>query len=503
MTTAVRLPQPQGWKIPQYIGAMAAAYAFIGGLISLTGWLTGIPRLTDWWNTGVSIKANTAIAITAAAVGLLTLVFPFKNSRRVGQGLGLFTLLIGGVTLLEHITNFSVGIDTLLFDEPAGALATSAPGRMGPPAALCFLALGIALFLRASGTCKTLGVALSLAAVGISMLSLVGYWYGAKVMYMLPRVSGIAAQSATMLLALGVGIISTYPDREPMKTLCEDSGIGILARRVITAAFIVPLVLGWLNIQGTRAGIYDSAFGTALRSIIEIVILISVLGWSIQAIRLRELRQRRAEAERQITEQRLVHMLESMTDGFVTFDESWHFNYVNGEAARIFSRDPTELIGTVLWEEFPEIINTPLHAELHRAALARISIEVESPDFVASGSRHFRHRIYPAVEGGLSVYMQDVTARKQAEDALREANRRKDEFLATLAHELRNPLAPIRSAAAILMEHNVPPPTIQSSATIIDRQVRHMARLLEDLLDIARISRSRLELRKAHIDLTR
>ncbi|WP_119157634.1 ATP-binding protein [Caldimonas tepidiphila] len=89
----------------------------------------------------------------------------------------------------------------------------------------------------------------------------------------------------------------------------------------------------------------------------------------------------------------------------------------------------------------------------------------------------------------------DITERKRAEEALRAADRRKDEFLATLAHELRNPLAPVRTGLQIL---RLSPPGAPPAATAIetmDRQVTHMVRLIDDLLDVSRISRGKIELK--------
>ncbi len=95
----------------------------------------------------------------------------------------------------------------------------------------------------------------------------------------------------------------------------------------------------------------------------------------------------------------------------------------------------------------------------------------------------------------------DITERKQYELALKEADRRKDEFLATLAHELRNPLAPILNAVDILKAKGPPARELQWSQDIIARQVKHMARLLDDLLDVSRITMDKLELRPERIDL--
>jgi PAS domain S-box-containing protein len=95
----------------------------------------------------------------------------------------------------------------------------------------------------------------------------------------------------------------------------------------------------------------------------------------------------------------------------------------------------------------------------------------------------------------------DDTERKNAEISLREADRRKDVFLATLAHELRNPLAPIRNAAQMLGSSKLGAERLQWARDVIQRQVKHMAFLLDDLLDVARITQGKLDLKKQHITL--
>jgi len=88
-----------------------------------------------------------------------------------------------------------------------------------------------------------------------------------------------------------------------------------------------------------------------------------------------------------------------------------------------------------------------------------------------------------------------------AYEALLEADRRKGEFLAMLAHELRNPLAAIRNAVQILMRSDGDAPTVRSASEILDRQVGHMVRQVDDLLDVSRISQGKIELRKERVDL--
>ena len=110
---------------------------------------------------------------------------------------------------------------------------------------------------------------------------------------------------------------------------------------------------------------------------------------------------------------------------------------------------------------------------------------------------------------GIFVEGFDVTEARRVEQALREseaqlreADRRKDAFLATLAHELRNPLAPIRQAVRIAREGNASGEQLRWSHDVIERQSAHMALLLDDLLDISRITRGQLELRKVPVELS-
>ncbi|ATB27814.1 hypothetical protein MEBOL_001259 [Melittangium boletus DSM 14713] len=95
----------------------------------------------------------------------------------------------------------------------------------------------------------------------------------------------------------------------------------------------------------------------------------------------------------------------------------------------------------------------------------------------------------------------DLTEQKRAEASLQEASRRKDEFLAMLAHELRNPLAPVRSALKLLTSHITLDEKGQHALEVIERQTTNLARLVDDLLDVSRITRGRIELRKTIVAL--
>jgi signal transduction histidine kinase/PleD family two-component response regulator len=109
----------------------------------------------------------------------------------------------------------------------------------------------------------------------------------------------------------------------------------------------------------------------------------------------------------------------------------------------------------------------------------------------------------PLPEGGFGVvsYFRDISQQVQVRMALETADRQKDEFLAMLAHELRNPLAPIRMASELLARTEQSDERAQSAIDIVKRQVNHLTRLVDDLLDISRITRARIELRRQDVAL--
>ena len=105
------------------------------------------------------------------------------------------------------------------------------------------------------------------------------------------------------------------------------------------------------------------------------------------------------------------------------------------------------------------------------------------------------------VVGAVNVLV-DISERKHAENLLRDANRRKSEFLAMLAHELRNPLAPLRNGLQIIRLASHDGAAVAKAHLVMERQLGHMVRLIDDLLDLSRISNGKIDLRKERLDLT-
>ncbi|RYY52034.1 MAG: hypothetical protein EOO24_65835, partial [Comamonadaceae bacterium] len=167
-----------------------------------------------------------------------------------------------------------------------------------------------------------------------------------------------------------------------------------------------------------------------------------------------------------------------------------------------------QLIGHRQLEGLP--IDEALLARVYRTGTPFLgrSMQVEIQP-VPGGPRHVRHVdfVYQPVRdadgnvAGIFAQGHDVTEQVLGAQALEDADRRKDEFLATLAHELRNPLAPIRQAALLARAAADDPQRQGRALEVIERQVGHMALLLDDLLDVSRISRGKLALRLRQVPL--
>jgi PAS domain S-box-containing protein len=175
---------------------------------------------------------------------------------------------------------------------------------------------------------------------------------------------------------------------------------------------------------------------------------------------------------------------------------SRHAQWLGMSAAAVVGRPIEEVIGAESFAAIRPYIERVLageHVEYER--LTR---------YEGLGERWMRTLFSPTRDGcGWIAVASDIHERKLIEQTLREAEVRKDEFLATLAHELRNPLAPIRNAVAILGKKHALDPELTWSREVIERQVEQMSRLIDDLLDIARIAGGKLRIRKERVPLER
>jgi PAS domain S-box-containing protein len=201
-------------------------------------------------------------------------------------------------------------------------------------------------------------------------------------------------------------------------------------------------------------------------------------------------------------------LLAQVSDAVVVVDNEQRLTYLNASAERQYGVVAAEVVGLPVTEFYqprwlrPEDQAASVAAlretgqwrgELIHVLRSGATIQVE-----ASVSRL---RDANGAECGLLAVIRDIDVRVAAETALRRADRQKDEFLATLAHELRNPLAPIRMAVELIRRRDLVDETVRRARVVIERQVLHLSRLVDDLLDVSRITLGTIQLQQEPLDL--
>ena len=147
--------------------------------------------------------------------------------------------------------------------------------------------------------------------------------------------------------------------------------------------------------------------------------------------------------EAQLAREHAEGILASISDGFFALDRNWRFTYVNAAAERILNRPAKELVGKSHWEQYPDSMGTRLESNYRRTMDERIGTSFAT--FYVSRRRWFDIRVYPAKDGGISVYFQDITDRKQAELALLSLNEQLGAQVSERTSELREKEARLRT----------------------------------------------------------
>jgi signal transduction histidine kinase len=160
-----------------------------------------------------------------------------------------------------------------------------------------------------------------------------------------------------------------------------------------------------------------------------------------------------------------------------------------------------EYAGRNVTDVLPRAWDDRARFEMYVDALERKEVRQIERQSEADANSNWYHIVASPLDGDLAVWFADITKRKVQERELLEADRRKDEFLATLAHELRNPLAPILLAASLLNRIRAQDPMLPRIQGVIERQAIHMARLVDDLLDKSRLITGRFRLDRCRVEL--
>lgn len=324
-----------------------------------------------------------------------------------------------------------------------------------------------------------------------------------------------AALAATLLVAYVRGLLDPLlEDHLPfalfylavlVASWCGGVGPALLA-------LVLGFLIGSYYFDDTRGSFEIELVEQQVGAVLHFVVGFAIIFFSEAMLRARRRTEAAARALRE-SEDRLRLAIDSAAMG------TWDFNPITGaltwgKRCRAIFGVPAE--APVSYEAFRAAVHADDRERTHRVVQKAL-------DPASGGSYVIEYRIIRASDGverwvaargqayfddsGRAVRFSgtvlDITERKHAEEALREADRRKDDFMAMLAHELRNPLAPIRNAFQAVRLKGADPAIREWAEGVIERQVRHMARLVDDLMDVSRISRGKVRLYWEDLDLCR
>lgn len=422
---------------------VVAGLVMLVGIITLAGWFFDIFRLKALY-AGITMKSNTAVSFVLAGFSLLVLNYKGcpKFFRFLAQFAAIAVAVIGLMTASEHLVGWDLRIDQLLFIEPPGALDTTSPNRMGPPASTCFSLAGAALWLlhrdKAIRAAQILSILIGLWA----MLAATGYAYDAHALYNIARFTGIALVTAITLFLFSIGLLAARVDRGLVAFLSYNTSGAIIARRLLFMILTVPFLLGWLEVVAAQAGYYDLGFGTAALVLLLIVIFTAVT-WRTAA-RLSQVEQQRITAEltvrekdeglrRQLSFNKAV--MTNMGEGLYTVDDKGDLTFMNPSAEKLFGWSLEELRGRKMHDatHHKRRDGSPFPIEECSAiqVLKNGQTLINLEDVFVRKDGSFFDVMYsssPIVEdgriSGLVVVFRDITERKRAEETLRENERR-------------------------------------------------------------------------------
>jgi signal transduction histidine kinase len=260
----------------------ASVFLIALGALVLAGWTFDLGVLKGVAGN-ITMKANASIGLLLMGLALRWLGSGSPRTRTAGRICASAGGVLGALTFSEHIVGWNLGIDELLFVEAPGAVATLSPGRMGQNASLSLTLGAIALLSLSGSTPRAIVVGQGLAAcmTVLGLVPTVGYFYGVPALYA-SRYTGIALHTGVALVVLSLGILAARPHAGPVAVLTNPGPTGVMAWRLLAAAILVPLVLGYVRLEGERRGLYESGLGTSL-FVVSMIVLLSLLIWWIVA----------------------------------------------------------------------------------------------------------------------------------------------------------------------------------------------------------------------------
>ena len=302
-----------------WLARLAASTSVISGALVLWGWNADDEYLKSFMHISwVATHPLVAMLFILAGAALLLLqAEPLSRWRRyAGVVLGATVVLIAVFKLIGYQYNWERGVDTYLFYFKLGGY------RMSPNAAFSFLLIGLALVLmdvRVGGRAYLPQICV-LAATAIGLLSMSSYFHNVLMLYGIAGYVPVVPDTATEFLILCAGMLCARPHREPITTIISTTEGGSVARRLLPAAFAIPLVLDWVRMQGE--GLYGHEFGLSLFTLLNILAFALLIWWNAASLSRVDAERRRSEEQLQEQYRLTAATAQSEHEALLALEES-------------------------------------------------------------------------------------------------------------------------------------------------------------------------------------
>ena len=275
------------------------------GCTVILGWIFDLQLLKSILPGLVTMKANAAVCFILGGFSLfiqqrrraeLTARKHQKSANCLIFSCSFLIILISLLTLAQYRFNLDLGIDQLLFKDSSTLTSRAAPGRMAPNTAAAFLLQGTALLLLSERRPKYLRVQiLSCCAFLIAFLGLIGYIYGKALFYRIGDYTGMALHASAGLMLLSFGILFASPERGLIAVIASERAGGIMARRLLPQAIIIPPLVGYFILLGERLQAYRPEVGISLLSVLNVMIFTVMIGQNAKTLCTADRKRYRAE----------------------------------------------------------------------------------------------------------------------------------------------------------------------------------------------------------------
>ena len=398
--------------LPTVAGGVAVAV----GIMVLLGWLLGLDILKSIVPGLLTMKVNTAIAFVLLGIGmLLSARANTARDRRAAVLPVAAVLVLAALVGSQYLIGRDLGIDQWLFREPPGQVGTFQPNRMSPMTVIGFLLLGTGIILATVRRATRLVPALLLGALLLAALNVLDVVFEAGAPSLLAGYTQIALTTALTMIVVSIGTMGLLPAGGPLEALVGPSASARLARRLMVASLVVPVLLAWLRLQGEALGLHGTRHDASLMILGTFVFLALMILRSSRSSQRTETARQAAFEERDRFFDVSIDMLATATaDGyFVRLNPAW-----------------TAALGY----ELDELKSRPFVEFVHPDDVAATNLDlarqIDEGKAVLNFQNRYRHRdgsyrwlewtSSPSADGAL-VYAvaRDITDRRVEEERLR------------------------------------------------------------------------------------